>query len=143
MSKTESLNNPHGDDRIILFDAVCKLCCGWTRFILRFDTQHHFKLCSVQSPAGQKLLKQCGLPTDTFETMVLIHKDGFETKSDALLSILAKMPMPWPLFLILKVLPKRIRNVLYDQIAQNRYKLFGRYNQCMIPRKEDQNRFLE
>ena len=135
-----SLNN---SDNIILFDAVCKLCCGWTRFILRFDKRQHFKLCSVQSPAGQELLRHCGLPTDSFETMVLIQGSEHRIKSDALLTILVMLPWPWPLSSVFKVVPVSLRNTLYDRLARNRYKLFGQYDQCMLPRAEDKDRFLQ
>ena len=133
----------HEHSRIILFDAVCKLCCGWSRFILRFDKHQRFTLCSVQSESGQKLLIQCGLATDNFETMVFIQAQGFKTKSDALLAILQELPMPWPLFSFLRIIPKSLRDYLYDKIAFNRYKIFGRYEQCMLPSAKDKKRFLE
>ena len=61
------------DDQIIMFDGVCKLCNGWSRFIIRFDTNKKFKLCAVQSDAGQEILKRFGYPTDYFETMLLVQ----------------------------------------------------------------------
>lgn len=62
-------------EQIILFDAVCKLCNRWSRFIIRFDTQLRFKLCSVQSEQGQAILQWFGYPLDQFETMLLVQGD--------------------------------------------------------------------
>ncbi|MDR5900061.1 DCC1-like thiol-disulfide oxidoreductase family protein [Halomonas vilamensis] len=61
-------------DQVVLFDSVCKLCNGWAKFLIRHDPQRAFRLASVQSPQGQALLQWFGLPTDEYETLVLIRQ---------------------------------------------------------------------
>lgn len=130
------------NDCVILFDGVCKLCNGWSKFVINIDTQQHFKLCSVQSPEGQKILRYFNMPTDHFDTMLYVEGNQYFDKSDAFLNVINKLGWPWRLLYILKIIPKRIRNWLYDRIALNRYNLFGKYDSCMLPTKENENRFL-
>ena len=131
------------NDCVILFDGVCKLCDFWTQFIVKVDTQQRFKLCSVQSPEGQSILNYFKIPTDHFDTMLLVEgKQCFE-KSDAFLNTMRKLSYPWRLFTAFKILPKGIRNWLYDRIARNRYYLFGENDSCKLPSKENENRFLK
>ena len=129
--------------RIILFDAVCRLCNHWSRFILRFDRRQRFTLCHVQSPAGQALLARYGFPLDHFDTLVLIHQGTCLTRSDAIIAIMAAMPSPWSMLALLRWLPKRLRDGGYNLIARNRYRLFGRYDHCALPPEGYQSRFLE
>jgi len=131
------------NDCVILFDGVCKLCNVWTQFIVKVDTQQRFKLCSVQSPEGQSILNHFKMPTDHFDTMLFVEGNQYSDKSDAFLNVVNKLGFPWRLLYIFKVLPKGIRNWLYDRIARNRYYLFGQYDTCMLPSKENENRFLK
>ena len=132
----------HPGDQIILFDGVCKLCNRWSRFIIRFDTVHRFKLCSVQSPEGQAILQWFGYPLDYFETMLLIQGDKAITKGDAFLEIVRQLPFPWPLLSVAKILPRALRNWGYDRVALNRYQLFGKYDVCILPTADHDQRFL-
>lgn len=132
----------NNEQNIILYDGVCKLCNGWSQFILRFDKQEIYKLCSVQSPAGQQLLRENGYPMDYFETMLVIHKGEIYEKSDAFLCVMRALPRPWRWLVIFQFVPMRIRDWLYDRIALNRYRLFGRYNQCRLPEPNQMHRFL-
>lgn len=131
------------EDKVILFDGVCKLCNHWCRFILRVDKHQQFKLCAVQSPAGQALLAHYGFPLEKFETLVLIHKGVCLTHSDAIIAILRDLPLPWSVLGVLRWLPKVWRDAGYSAIARNRYKIFGRYDHCVVPSVADQNRFLD
>lgn len=131
------------NDCVILYDGVCKLCNIWSQFILKFDTQQRFKLCSVQSPEGQSILSHFDMPTDHFDTMLYVEGNQCFDKSDAFLHVIHKMNYPWRLLYIFKIIPKRIRNWLYDRIALNRYSLFGQYDSCMMPTKENEKRFLK
>lgn len=130
-------------DQIILFDAVCKLCNGWSRFIIRVDQHHKFKLCSVQSQEGQAILEWFALPLDNFTTMLLVQGNRAFTKSDSFIQIMKQLPLPFSLLVILKLLPKRMRDWLYDRIALNRYRLFGKYEVCMLPSADHKQRFLD
>ena len=131
------------NDCVILFDGVCKLCNVWTQFIVKVDTQQRFKLCSVQSPEGQSILNHFKMPTDQFDTMLLVEGNQYFDKSDAFLNVVNKLGRPWRLFTVFKILPKGIRNWLYDHIARNRYYLFGQYDTCILPSKENEHRFLK
>jgi len=130
------------DDKVVLFDGVCGLCNIWMQFLIKHDKHSLFKLCSVQSPEGQAILKWLGLATDTFDTMLLLEGETAYTKSDAFLKVIAQLPQPWRSIAILKMFPKVFRDWIYDRIAKNRYRLFGRYEQCLTPAKEHQKRFL-
>jgi len=135
--------NVGANDCVILFDGVCKLCNAWCKFILKVDTKQRFKLCSVQSPEGQSLLKYFNMPADHFDTMLYVEGRLYFDKSDAFLNIVKKLGFPWYLLCLFKILPKGIRNWLYDRIALNRYLLFGKYETCLLPSKENEHRFLQ
>jgi predicted DCC family thiol-disulfide oxidoreductase YuxK len=130
------------DEQVILFDGVCRLCNGWAQWIIKIDKSYQLKLCSVQSEAGQALLRHLGYPTDKFDTMVVIANQQVYEKSDAFFVIMKRLGFPYRLLLIGKIMPKFIRNWLYDRIAQNRYRWFGQYESCPIDFSIDEKRFL-
>jgi predicted DCC family thiol-disulfide oxidoreductase YuxK len=132
----ESLN------RVILFDGVCKLCNGWSRFVIHTDKKRRYRLATVQSDIGQKILSHFGLPTDHFDTMVYIENEKLYIKSSAFLKAISGFPLPYKLLAVFWIIPAPIRDWLYDLIAQNRYKIFGRYEQCMLPTADHLERFL-
>ena len=129
-------------ERVILFDGVCKLCAGWVRFIVKHDRAKHLRLCSVQSEQGQDLLRWCGLPTDHFDTMAYLADGEIYLRSDAVLRIARLLPWPWPLFAVLRICPRALRDWCYDRIALNRYRWFGRNDSCLIPNPDHAQRFL-
>jgi len=143
MSGVKYPPNVGENDCVILFDAVCKLCNTWAKFIIQHDKQQYFKLCSVQSPEGQNILKHFKMPTDHFDTMLYVEGKQFFDKSDAFFKVINKLGFPWRLVNAFKIIPKSIRNWLYDRIALNRYLLFGQYDSCVLPSKENENRFLK
>ncbi|MCG8611553.1 MAG: DCC1-like thiol-disulfide oxidoreductase family protein [Pseudomonadales bacterium] len=130
-------------DRVILFDGVCRLCAGWSQFILRYDRDARFKLCSVQSPEGQAILRRFAYPTDKFDTMLYVEAESCYERSDALLRILQQLPRPWSGLSVLRWIPGRVRDWGYNLIARNRYRLFGRLNACRVPPPEYRQRFVE
>lgn len=136
---------PHiqAGDRVVLFDGVCRLCNGWAKFLIRHDRERRFRLCSVQSAEGQAILAWFGLPTDTFETMVYVEDETLFVRSDAVLRIVAQLPGAWRLLAVLGFLPRALRDWCYDRIALNRYRLFGRYESCLLPAADHQQRFLD
>lgn len=129
-------------ERVVLFDGVCKLCNGWAKFLIRHDVEQRFRLASVQSAEGQSLLAWGGLPTERFDTMALIENDQMLLRSDAVLRIVAQLPKPWRWLAWLRLIPRPARDWCYDRIALNRYRLFGRYNSCLIPTADHARRFL-
>lgn len=134
-------------DHIILFDSLCNLCNGWTRFVLKRDSLRRFTFCRVQSPAGQKLLGDLGLPLDTYETVILLERGNGSYrdfhKSDAALRITARLSGPARHLAVLRYIPRPVRDFAYDVIARNRYRLFGRRDQCLLPNAAERHRFLE
>jgi predicted DCC family thiol-disulfide oxidoreductase YuxK len=142
---TEARGLPPGvgpEDRVVLFDGVCRLCSGWVRFLIRFDRERRFRLAPVQSPEGQAILEWYGLPTDHYETVLLVEGARLSTKSTAVLRVMGGLPFPWWLAAIGRIVPRRIRDWLYDRIARNRYRLFGRREACLRPAPEHASRFL-
>ncbi|WP_230970144.1 thiol-disulfide oxidoreductase DCC family protein [Nitrogeniibacter aestuarii] len=131
------------DEKVILFDGVCKLCNGWSRFIIQHDTAHRFKLCSVQSDEGQAILAWFGYPTDHYDTMLLVEDGKAFERSDAFLRVVARLPTPWRWLASLRVVPESLRDFLYDRIALNRYRLFGKHEQCVVPSARDRLRFVQ
>ncbi|WP_250463983.1 thiol-disulfide oxidoreductase DCC family protein [Microbulbifer litoralis] len=134
-------------EKIILFDSQCNLCNGWSRFVLERDRDAVFTLCRVQSPAGQQLLTRLGLPLDRYETVILLECRGDHCeqyhRSEAALRIIARLPGPWRHLALLRIVPRPLRDWIYDRIARNRYRLFGRPAQCRLPDAAEEHRFLE
>lgn len=128
---------------VILFDGVCKLCSAWANFIIEHDTEHRFRLCSVQSAAGQRLLAQHGYPTDTFETMLVSDGERCFEKSAAFFFVMNRLGWPWRGLLVFRLIPRPLRDWLYDRIALNRYRLFGRYELCQLPTADHAGRFVD
>jgi predicted DCC family thiol-disulfide oxidoreductase YuxK len=129
-------------ERVVLFDGVCKLCNGWAKFLIRHDPEQRFRLASVQSEQGQALLEWFGLPTDHFDTMALIEHGQLLVRSAAVLRIVAQLPGPWRHLALLRIIPRPVRDWCYDRIAFNRYRLFGRYDSCLLPSADHARRFL-
>lgn len=134
--------NVKADDRVILFDGVCKLCNAWSNFIIRNDETHQFKLCSVQSLEGQKILEHFDFPTNYFETMLYVEGDKVYQKSDAYLKIVSVLGYPWRLTCVFRILPKGFRDWFYERIALNRYTLFGKYDYCQLPTADHEKRYI-
>ena len=130
------------EDRVVLFDGVCNLCNGWVQFVIVRDPAARLKLASVQSPAGQAILAWCGLPTDHFDTMVFVEHGKAWLKSTAFLHAVRYLSRPWPWLSLGLVVPRPIRDWIYDRLARNRYRLFGRQESCMMPTPESAARFL-
>jgi predicted DCC family thiol-disulfide oxidoreductase YuxK len=129
--------------QIILFDGVCNFCNYWVNFVLKRDHKNLFLFAALQSKAGQELLTKFNLSTTDFDTFILINGDTFQAKSDAAISIAVNLS-GWPKVLFIgKIIPRFIRNCIYDLIAKNRYKIFGKRDSCRIPTKEEKEKFLE
>lgn len=129
-------------DRVVLFDGVCRLCSAWAQFLIRFDGQKRFKLATVQSPEGQALLSWFGMPTEQFDTMVLIEGNRVYRRSSAFVRVLLGLGLPFSLVAVVWVIPSPLRDWVYDRIALNRYRLFGKNDQCLLPTADHDSRFL-
>jgi predicted DCC family thiol-disulfide oxidoreductase YuxK len=136
---------PHiqAGERVVLFDGVCRLCNGWAKFLIRHDRERRLRLCSVQSAEGQAILAWFDLPAETFETMAYVEGEALFVRSDAVLRVVAQLPGAWCLLAGLRILPRALRDWCYDRIALNRYRLFGRYDSCLLPDPDHARRFLD
>ena len=122
----------------ILFDGVCNLCNGIVRFVLARDPAGRFRFASLQSAAARRLLGDPPL-----ETIVLVEGDAVFQKSAAALRIARKLRFPWPLLYTFMIVPRPIRDLIYEWVARNRYAWFGKRGSCMVPSPEVKNRFLD
>jgi predicted DCC family thiol-disulfide oxidoreductase YuxK len=129
-------------EHVVVFDGVCTLCNGWANFLIRHDPGQVFRLASVQSLEGQALLRWFGLPTDRFDTVGYVAGGKLYVRSDAVLRIVIQLPGAWPLLGGLRLIPRPLRDWCYDRVALNRYRLFGRYDGCLLPSDDHDRRFL-
>lgn len=128
---------------VVLFDGVCNLCTGSVRFLLRRDRRRRLRFAALQSPAGQALLRQHGLPGDLLETIVVLERGKARVRSDAALLLARRLPWPWPLCAAFTLLPRPLRDALYGIVARHRYRWFGRRESCMLPSADTADRFLD
>ncbi|ANA79196.1 putative thiol-disulfide oxidoreductase DCC [Paenibacillus vortex V453] len=130
------------DYAVVLIDGVCHLCQGLTQFIIRRDPAGAFRFASLQSEIGQELLRQGGFDGESTETMILIENGKYYTRSTGALRIARRLRFPWSLSYALILIPPVLRNLVYRWVAKNRYRWFGRSNECMVPTPEIRRRFL-
>ena len=128
---------------IILFDGVCNFCNRTINIILKYDKQAYFQFAASQSNAAMGVMQELGLEENAIASVILIDQEKVYIKTDAVIQIANRLS-GWPkLFRVLKFIPKSIRDFAYDLIAKNRYTLFGKRDQCMIPAASARNRFLQ
>lgn len=127
---------------IILFDGVCNFCNSSVNFIMDRDDSSYFKFGALQSDEGQILLKKHHQSTDSFDTLILIEADALYTRSTAALRIAKKLSGLWPVFYAFIVIPKFLRDPIYNLIAKNRYRMFGKKDTCRLPTPEERAKFL-
>lgn len=137
-----SVNTETQTSPILLFDGVCNLCNASVQWVLQRDRAAVFRFAALQSEAGQALLTRFGLNSAHFDTVVLVDSDRIFTRSDAALEILRRLGAPWSWLVVLGWIPLRLRNTVYNWVARNRYRWFGRQEKCLLPRKEWAQRFL-
>lgn len=133
---------PDFNSAVLLFDGVCNLCNASVQWVLKRDRKGVFKFAALQSEAGQELLRKFGFSPENFDSVVLIAGNRIFTRSDAALETVRRMGGLWSLSAVFKIIPRPIRNALYDWVARNRYRWFGRREECMLPRPEWKERFL-
>nr|WP_298789875.1 thiol-disulfide oxidoreductase DCC family protein [uncultured Allomuricauda sp.] len=135
--------NDMGDKKIILFDGVCNLCNGAIQFIIKRDKKDTFRYAPLQSEIGEQLIAERAIDTSKVDSIILIEPGvAYFTKSDAALRIAQDFGGLWKALAIFTWIPKTFRDAIYDLVAKNRYKWFGRKDACMIPTPELQGKFL-
>jgi predicted DCC family thiol-disulfide oxidoreductase YuxK len=128
---------------VVLFDGVCNLCNATVRFVVARDPAARFRFAPLQSAAGGSLLARSGLAPRGLDSVVLVDGGRAWQRSDAAIRIAAGLGGAWRLALAFLVVPRPLRDALYDFIARNRYRWFGRHDACPVPTPEQRARFLE
>ena len=127
---------------LIVFDGVCVFCSGFVQLILRLDRKKRFRFATAQSPLGEALFRRHGLPTDDYDSNLAIIDGAAFTKLDSFVAVMAALGWPWRAAKALLILPRPLRDWLYDRVAKNRYALFGRKDSCDIPSAELRQRLI-
>lgn len=130
--------------KIILFDGVCNLCDSFVQFVIRKDRKDAFRFVPLQSELGEKVMQHIGIDRNKIDSIILYEPGvAYYHKSDAAIEISKTLGGILSLGAIFKVIPKGARNSIYDYVAKNRYKWYGRKESCMIPTPELKAKFLE
>ena len=133
--------NP-ADRPVLLFDGVCNLCNASVQWVLIHDRRGQFRFAALQSALGREILERHGIDSRHFDTVVLADADRIFLRSDAPLEIVRRIGGFWRLLYFFKIVPRPIRDAIYNFVARNRYRWFGREEACMLPRPEWKERFL-
>jgi len=141
MSTDTSINNTNPSS-VLLFDGVCNLCNGFIQFIVKRDPTAKIQFASLQSDIAKSILRKHQLPVEHLHSVVFIQDDVAHTQSAAGLHVLKTLGFPWSIFYVFIILPKGLRDRVYDWIAANRYRWFGKQASCMMPDAELSKRFL-
>ena len=126
---------------IIIFDGVCYFCNNAVNFIIHRDPTSKFQFVPMQSDYGKDLATQYKIDNYGLDTLVLIKQGKVFIRSDAALEIAGDLTGGWRFLAIFKLVPKAIRDWGYRWFAKNRYRFFGKSDQCIIPSQEIQDRF--
>ena len=128
--------------QVILFDGVCNFCSFWVNFVIKKDKKDIFRFAALQSETGEKYLKKFGLNITDPDTFVLIDGENYFIKSTAALKVARELKSWLKISYPLIFLPISFRDFLYDLIAKNRYKIFGKKDVCRIPTEEEKRKFI-
>jgi predicted DCC family thiol-disulfide oxidoreductase YuxK len=133
---------PWPDDDVILYDGACGFCSRWVRFVARRDVDRRFRFTAIQSGYGTRLARAFSIDPDDPDTNAVIHGGVVYFKSDAALMVLSHLPgRQW--VRVLRSVPQPLRDAVYNLVARNRYRIFGKYDECFVPDASLQARMLE
>ncbi|MFN8299830.1 MAG: thiol-disulfide oxidoreductase DCC family protein [Chitinophagales bacterium] len=127
---------------VVLFDGVCNLCNSSVNWIIDHDKRNEFRFASLQSDYGQQVINKFNLQGDYLNTVILVDGDRLYTRSAAVLKIAGIIGGVWGLLAVFLIVPAFIRDIVYNFIARNRYKWFGKKESCRIPTPELKSKFL-
>jgi predicted DCC family thiol-disulfide oxidoreductase YuxK len=137
------MENLSENKKIILFDGVCNLCNSSVQFIIKKDKKDIFRFVALQSDLGQEIINRIGIANQKMDTIILYEpKIAYYYKSSAVLEIAKTLGGMYRCVSIFKMIPKDLRDAIYDYIAKNRYKWYGKQDYCMIPTSELNAKFL-
>jgi predicted DCC family thiol-disulfide oxidoreductase YuxK len=133
---------------LVLYDGVCGLCSRVVQFLLEHDRRAVFSFATLQGPAGRSMVARWGGNPDALTSFFVCADYGTPearvfTRSDAALFVARQLGWPWKGLAVGRVVPKSLRDAVYDLVARVRYRVFGRYDQCLVPRPEHRSRFVE
>jgi predicted DCC family thiol-disulfide oxidoreductase YuxK len=142
-AETVDLAGVLDDGPVLFFDGVCNLCSGAVQFVVDHDPQGRIRFASLQSDVGRAVLERLDLPRDDLETVVLVEGNRAYTKSAAAIRVCELLGGVYRLASVGWIVPRGVRDRLYDVVAEHRYQWFGRKDQCMVPTPELRSRFVE
>ena len=127
---------------ILLFDGVCNLCNGAVQFVIKHGSKNNLRFAALQSKIGAQILDHFDLPQEDIFSVILVENEKVYLRSSAALRMYKNMGGIWSLMYFFIIVPRPIRDAVYNFIAKNRYKWFGEKESCMIPTPELKSRFL-
>lgn len=130
------------EHKIILFDGVCNLCNSTVVRVIKADKKNLFRFAALQSEVGERLVANYQIDISKTDSIILIDEEKAYVKSTAALRIARHLSGGYPLLYGFMIVPNFIRNWVYDFIARNRYRWYGKKDSCMIPTPELQSKFL-
>jgi len=130
-------------NNVIVFDGICRFCNASINFVIRNDPNTVFYFARAQSNTGSAILRSMGLDPQNPLSVVLIKNGEALTKSNAALTIATHLKRPWSFLRILRAIPVSLRDWLYSLVANNRYRIFGKHQHCMLPSAQLRSRFLD
>lgn len=142
MNAEKQIKKTQPQPAVILFDGACNLCNGWVDFVLRRDRDERFRFASLQSGAAAPFLVQYAGADSLPDSVILVDEAGMHVRSTAVLRILRELGWPWSFAIAGILIPRPLRDGLYDIIARKRYQWFGRRDSCRLPTPEEKSRFL-
>ena len=128
---------------VVYYDGICGLCDFFVNLIVKIDSKGILKFSSLQGESGQKLLKDLNYDSDELNTVLFRANDQVYTKSSAVFRIIKTVGGLWNVFLIFNLLPTSFTDFIYKNIAKNRYKLFGKLDQCDISKFNKPGQFID
>ena len=128
---------------VIVFDGVCVFCSKVVQLCLKHDRQRVIRFATMQSDAGSRLMEQQGVDPADPSSFILFKDDQAFFKSDAALELFRLLGGAWKILLVAKIFPRPARDFLYDKLARNRYRWFGKLDHCMRPDPSESDRFID
>lgn len=143
MQQMETENKKRIQPIVLLIDGHCRLCHGVTRFVVKRDRRRRFRFAALQSDVGRYYFAKEGLSLDDLDTFVMVNGDVVYIKSTAALNVFRRLGGLWPVLYGFIMVPRPIRDWVYDRIARGRYRWFGRTEACLLPTAELRERFVD
>ncbi len=133
---------------VMLYDGVCALCTSATQFVLKRDKGGHFRFAALQGELAKSVLSRHGKQIDALDTFYLVlhlntDREQMLERSTAALHVLRRLPWPWPMWFPFIIVPRWLRDAVYNGVARYRYRVFGKHELCMLPAPEWRERFLD